>query len=319
MSSDHVFKAMADRTRRALLQVLLQNELSVSELVEVLGQPQSTISRHLRVLREAELVSERRDGTTVLSSAIVPGANGETSGLHARIVEWAGQQPVAKAVARRLDSVLRRRSARAIGFFEDVGQRWDQMRIECFGDRFHLEALLSLLPPDWVVADIGTGTGYLLPVLAGCFRRVIAIDPVETMLGVARGRPELAKAANVEFRQGDLSRLPLDDEAVDLAIAVLVLHHVPSPGEAVREIARVVRPGGRVLVVEYQAHELREFHERMQDRWWGFAPDELAGRLEAAGLRDVRRRTLTTAEPLGKAAVEAPDLYVMTATRPREK
>ncbi len=318
MRNDLVFKAMADRTRQTLLQVLWNNELSVSELVEVLGQPQSTVSRHLRVLREAELVSERRDGTTVLSSAIVPGANGEADGLHARIVEWAGQQPVAKGVARRLGSVLRRRSARAIGFFEDVGQRWDQMRIECFGERFHLEALLSLLPADWVVADIGTGTGYLLPVLAGCFRRVIAIDPVESMLGVARERPELAKAANVEFRQGDLSRLPLDDGAVDLAIAVLVLHHVPSPGDAVREIARVVRPGGNVLIVEHQAHELREFHDRMQDRWWGFAPDELVTRLTATGFSDVRWRTLATAEPAGKAAVEAPDLYVMTGTRSDE-
>ncbi len=309
---------MADRTRRALLQVLLQNELSVSELVEVLGQPQSTISRHLRVLREAELVRERRDGTTILSSAIVPAANGAADGLHARIVEWAGQQPMAKRVARKLDEVLHRRANRSLGFFESVGQRWDQMRIECFGERFHLEALLALLPADWTVADIGTGTGYLLPVLAGCFRRVIAIDPVATMLDVARSRPQVAQAANVQFRQGDLSGLPLDDGSVDLAIAVLVLHHVVSPDDALRETARVVRPGGKVLIVEHQPHELREFHDRMQDRWWGLAPDDLRVGLAAAGFTDIRWRPLATAEPAGKTAVEAPDLYVMTATRSDE-
>lgn len=315
MQGDLVFKAMADRTRRTLLQVLSINELTVSELVEVLGQPQSTVSRHLRVLREADLITERRDGATVLSTAVMPDPNGGPETLNERIVDWVRQQGLGKRLGRRLDRVLQRRAGRSLGFFEEVGQRWDQMRVECFGDRFHLEGLVSLLPRDWVVADIGTGTGYLLPTLAACFRQVIAVDPVESMLEAARSRPELASRQNVDFRLGDLSELPIRDGGLDLGIAILVLHHVPSPSSALGELRRVIRPGGRVLIVEQQAHELREFHDRMRDRWWGFEPDPLAGQVAAVGFSDVIWRRLQTAEPSGNPCVEAPELFALTGVR----
>ncbi len=315
MVGDLVFKAMADATRRTLLQLLCLHELSVSELVHILGQPQSTVSRHLRVLREAELITDRRDGVAVLSRAVIPGPNGQAAALRTRILDWVREQALSKPLVRRMDEVVRRRTAGSLGFFDEVGHRWDQMRIEHFGNRFHLEALTALLPREWTVADIGTGTGYLLPTLASRFRAVIAVDPVATMLDIARSRREVADRANVDFRAGDLSALPIDEAAVDLALAFLVLHHVPSLQGALAEIARVTRPGGRVLIVEQQAHELHAFHDRMQDRWWGFEPEPFAEHVVGVGFRDIAWHPLLTAEPAGKASTEAPELFVLSGVR----
>jgi ubiquinone/menaquinone biosynthesis C-methylase UbiE/DNA-binding transcriptional ArsR family regulator len=313
MREEIVFKAMADTTRLRLLEVLGKQELNVSELVEVLRQPQSTVSRHLRTLREAGLIIDRRDGTNVLCSLAGFRGNGGAQDLRGQVLEWVQGQPVPSTLRRRLERVLHRRTERSRGFFEEVGQRWDHIRTECFGNRFHLEALTALLPSDWTVADLGTGTGYLLPVLAGTFRRVIAVEPVSAMLKAARTRPELAGVQNVDFREGDLSELPIADGEVDAALAVLVLHHVPTPPGALLEMRRVVRPGGTVLIVEQDAHELAEFHERMQDRWWGFEPNWLREQVKGAGFADVCWRRLDTAEASPGPGMQAPDLYVMTA------
>ena len=166
-----------------------------------------------------------------------------------------------------------------------------------------------------MVADIGIGTGHLLPLLAGRFRRVIAIDPVPAMLEIAQGNPALAEADNIDFRAGDLSRLPVDDGGADLALAILVLHHVPSPLEAVKELQRIIKPGGRLLIVEQTAHGCEEFHEKMQDRWWGFEPDFLARQVERAGMVNVRHSPLDTAEPTSASVPEPPGLFVLTAAQ----
>lgn len=322
MQAELLFKAMSDGTRLRLLQVLLQHELSVSELVDVLRQPQSTVSRHLRVLKESGLITDRRDGTAVFYAAAPRAADSESksvdsesNALRSDLLDWAGKQPMPAQVKRRLDRAMLQRAEGTIGFFDEVGLRWDQMRVDYYGDSFHLEALTALLPQEWTVADIGTGTGYLLPTLAAAFRKVIAVDPVDRMLEIAALRPELSAARNVEFRQGDLSHLPIDDEGIDLALAVLVFHHVPSPAEALGEIARVLRPGGKVMIVEQQAHRLEEFHEKMQDRWWGFEPDWIVEQAGSAGLENAAWRPLQTAEQTKGSAPESPDLFVFTAQR----
>jgi ArsR family transcriptional regulator len=315
MSAETVFKAMAEPTRQRILQALFQHELSVSELVEVLGQPQSTVSRHLRVLREAELISDRRNGTTVYYAprSGAPGSNDEA--LQAVVVRWLENEPAPRAVRDRLRRTLERRHAETVGFFESVGQRWEQMRIDCFGSSFHLEALTALLPESWTVADIGAGSGFLLPGLAAVFENVIAIEPVSTLLEAARNRPELRGAGNVDFRAGDLRRLPMSDDEVDLAIAALVLHHVPDPGAALCEIGRVIKPAGRVLVIEQRAHRCEAFRAMMGGRWWGFEPESLAARVRAAGFEEVAWRELRTASPTSASAPETPDLFVLTGTR----
>jgi len=172
---------------------------------------------------------------------------------------------------------------------------------------------MSLLPRGWVVADIGTGTGYLLPVLSSHFERVIAVDPASGMLEVARGRPEVASADNIVFRQGSLAQLPLEDGEVDLGVASLVLHHVDRPVRAIGELRRCLREGGRVMIIEQEAHRNAAFHERMGDPWWGFRPAKLAQWLDQAGFAEIEARPLTTARPTGRDKTGVPGLFVATA------
>ncbi len=307
---DVVFKALADQTRQRALALLCDHELAVSELVDVLRQPQSTVSRHLKVLRDAGLVMDRREGTAVLYSVVSPPAakNGEEPGLAARLLDWTREQPLPAVLGRRLAATLLQRRDMSDRFFEATGKRWDTLREESFGPVFHMEAWLALLPPNWTVADIGVGTGYLLPALANHFDKVIGVDPVESMLEASRQRMSATRMANVELRAGDLSSLPMKTEEVDLAVAMLVLHHVPSPVRAMSELSRVVKPNGSVLIVEQTTHDSEAFRERMQDHWWGFDADELSSALESVGFENIRTRVLTTVAP----GPDAPELFAVT-------
>ena len=320
---DPLLRAVSEPTRRRMLQVLSSQQLSVSDLAEVLDLPQSTVSRHLRLLREAGLLIEQRHGATVLCSTwpVDPqslehaGENGGTAPgaavLRDRLVEWLARQPLPEDCLQRLDTIRRRRVAHPGGFFDQLGPRWDQLRVEAFGELFHLEALSWLLPPEWTVADIGTGTGYLLPVLAARFRRVVAVDPSPTMLDAARRRPDLAVGGKIDFREGSLERLPMPDGELDAAIACLVLHHVAEPKAALAELRRAVRPGGCVLLVEQELHHDSSFHQRMGDTWWGFEPKSLAEFLKAAGFEAVRWGALSTARPTGRRPAAGPPLFAM--------
>ncbi len=307
-----VFKALADRTRQRAFALLSRHELGVSELVELLRQPQSTVSRHLKVLKEAGLIVDTRRGHSVYYAVPAPQGDADDVGLTDKVLGWASEQPLPSGMTARLETVLSRRCEMSERFFSEVGGRWDTMRQEAFGDRFHLEAFTALLPSHWRVADIGTGTGYMLGTLARQFDSVVAVDPVDAMLDAARQRAKRLSLDNVELLKGDLSNLPISGSTVDLAVAVLVLHHVPRPKDAIRELFRVARAGGQVLIVEQTAHRNEAFRSRMQDRWWGFAPDEFSDMLAEAGFERLRVRTLVTAD----SAVDAPELFVATRVKP---
>ena len=320
--TDLLFRALADTTRQRLLGLLSRHELAVGELVDALRQPQSTVSRHLKILREAQLIHDRRDGNQVLYRAAGRSRNGEAtdgaSDLQSQVMAWAADQRIAPAVLQRAESAVRQRVGRGADFFDHLAHRWDQLRLDCFGPVFHWEALSALLPAEWTVADIGTGTGYLLPVLSRSFRRVIAVDSAPEMLKLARGRPELANVRNVTFKEGSLSRLPIQTGRVDLAVASLVLHHLEEPAEGLTELARVVRLGGWVLIVEQHEHELAAFREQMGDRWSGFRPKKLVRSLVGAGFCEPRVRPLETVAASRASAPEAPELFVVVARRGEE-
>jgi len=313
--NERLFRALSDATRQRIVQLLIIEELNVSELVELLRQPQSTISRHLKVLRAASLIVDRRDGVTTFYR--VRQGTTDAKELGALVLNWFRDHPLPRPLRDRLTRVLRGRKDAPGGFFERLGKRWDDLRKAAFGEVFATEAFVSLLPAEWTVADIGTGTGYLLPMLADNFARVIAVDPAATMLECARQRVNDHSAANVEFHQGDLSRLPITDQACGLAIALLVLHHVARPAEALAELRRVVRPGGRLLLVEQQSHENQKFYETMQDHWWGFDANDLAGQVRAAGFGAVRHHPLGSASNSAKS-LEAPSLFVITGERTKD-
>lgn len=307
-----IFKALADANRRRIMQLITREELTVTELVSILRMPQSTVSRHLRVLRDASLLRDRRDGTATLCRAASPSQ--DRPGVQDLLLTWLQDHPLDDSLRARLERTLERRRRSTVGFFDRLGKRWDDLRTEAFGDGFAFEAMLSLLPHEWTVADIGTGTGYLLPILAAHFERVIAVDPAQAMLDCARRRVVAAGAPNVSFHLGDLGRVPMADGSCDLAIACLVLHHVPEPPAALAEIRRVLRPNGRVMIVEQRSHENQAFYETMQDHWWGFEPDELVARMTATGFGRVRYRELQTAE--GRNAMsDAPGLFVLVGER----
>jgi len=312
MEPEVIFRALADGTRQRTLVVLNQHELSVSELVDVLCQPQSTVSRHLKILRDAGLIHDRREGSTVLYSVSTPTNGVDGSELTGRMLKWIAEQSLTDSLRTRLETVVDRRRCMSDRFFAQVGRRWDTLREESFGSTFHLEAFLALLPAEWTVVDVGTGTGFLLPPLAVRFQRVIGVDPVDAMLDTARHRVEEWGLENVELRKGDLAQLPIRESQADLALSVLVLHHVPSAQKALGELHRIVRDGGQVLIVEQAAHENEAFRERMQDRWLGFDQAELGRLLQSAGFEQVQSQRLTA---VGHAP-DAPELFVLTGCRP---
>lgn len=310
--SEAVLRSLADPTRRRLLQLLLREELNVGELVEALSQPQSTISRHLKTLRTAGLVQDRRNGTTVRYIAVDPTEDGDE--LSCALVRWIRQQPLPTALQGRLERVLRKRHDDAVGFFERLGNRWDELRSEAYGDAFPLEAFITLLPSEWTVADLGAGTGFLLPALAGHFRRVLAVEPSPTMLECARRRITERGFGNVSFHAGDLGRLPIRGCTCHLAVACLVLHHVPEPDTALVEMHRILHRGGRLLIIEQQAHDNQVFREMMQDRWWGFLPAALMRKAQEAGFRAVRHQEITMTRR-SAGTLEVPPLFVITGEK----
>lgn len=311
---DNLLKALADPTRRRILQVLAASELGVNDLVAVLHQPQSTVSRQLKTLREAGLVDARHEGTSATYFPLT-GTNGSPDALRDPLMGWLREQELPATVRNRLTQVLRSRQNESDAYFARVANHWDRMRTDFFGPAFHLEALTALLPSTWIAADIGTGTGYLLPHLAAAFATVHAVDPVAEMLEAARARATSTGLANVQFHTGTAGAVPLPDASLDLCVASLVLHHEPEPPLALRELRRVLRPGGWLLIIEQIAHREQAFHDLMQDRWWGFEPESLTAEVAAAGFVEARWRMLTTAEPSNATAPPAPQLFVMTARR----
>ncbi|HEX2219709.1 MAG TPA: metalloregulator ArsR/SmtB family transcription factor [Gemmatimonadales bacterium] len=282
--------ALSDTTRSRLLLVLEEHELTVSELCAVLQLPQSTVSRHLKVLADEGWVVSHAEGTSrryrMLPDRLDPAARR----LWNLVREQVSASAVAEQDAQRVQGVLARRRARSQEFFSSAAGEWDQLRAELFGRRMDLLALLALVDPDWAVGDLGCGTGQMSESLAPFVRRVVAVDESPAMLAAARKR--LEGAENVEVRRGAVEALPLDDGELDAAILFLVFSYLAEPGRAVREAARVLRPGGRLLVVDMMPHDREEYRHQMGHLHQGFGHERLAGWLEEAGFRGFRHHPL---------------------------
>ena len=237
---DHM-ATLSDPLRCRMLLVLERQELTVSELCTVLQLPQSTVSRHLKTLSEAAWVASRRDGTSRYYSLSIDQLDAGARRLWPLMREQVASTMGAGQDLRRLESVLARRRSKSQAFFSSASGQWDRLRTELFGESFHLHALLGLLDPQLVVADLGCGTGQLSALVAPFVGRVIAVDGSPDMLDVARRR---LQTETVDLRLGTLEALPIDDGSVDVAIMGLVLHHVPDPSRAIAESARILRPAG---------------------------------------------------------------------------
>src|SRR5262245_41938496 len=270
---DHM-SALADPTRCRILLLLEQHELTVSELCAILQLPQSSVSRHLKTLADDDWVSSRRDGTSRFYNMPLDDLDSGASRLWPLIREQVEGTAAAGHDEKRLAGVLARRRAKSKEFFATAASGWDGLRADLFGDTFYLWAVLGLIDRTLVVGDLGCGTGQLTETIAPHVKQVIAVDGSKDMLEAARTR--LSAMSNVDMRQGDLEALPLRDGELDVAMLSLVLHYSPDPARALVEVARVVRPGGRLLIVDMLPHEREEYQQQMGHVWLGFSDKQMS-------------------------------------------
>jgi ubiquinone/menaquinone biosynthesis C-methylase UbiE/predicted transcriptional regulator len=299
---------LADPIRCRVLGVLEAQELTVSELCDVLQLPQSTVSRHLKTLGDAGWVASRRDGTSRFYAAALEDQQAAHRRLWRLVRDEVSETPAALQDEARLKEVVSRRRAASEAFFSSAAGQWDRVREELFGASTHLGALLGLLDEDWVIGDLGCGTGQVAEALAPYVSRVVAVDGSREMLHAARER--LRGHGNVELRRGSLERLPIDDHRLDATLLVLVLHYLPDPARALAEAHRVLKPGGRLLVVDMQPHDRDELRHTMGHVWLGFSTAHLTRLIEAAGFAAARVQPLPP-DPRAKG----PSLLTATARR----
>lgn len=298
---------LADPTRGRILLALEQHELTVGELCSVLSLPQSTVSRHLRVLADDNWVSTRQEGTSrfyARNSALEPGADRLWSVV---AQDLRGSVEHRRDVAR-LGEVVAQRRAKSREFFAGASGSWDEIRQELFGSAVGGGALLGLLDDDWVVGDLGCGSGHLSTLLAPYVARVIGVDASTDMLEQARAR--LVSWPGVELRAGELEALPIGENELDAAILSLVLHHSAEPRRAITEAMRVLKVGGRLLLVDLTPHDRVEYRERMGHVWLGFSESQVTDWLKGAGFSRVR----VVALPRDPGA-RAPALFVATGVK----
>ena len=298
---------LADPTRGRILLALEQNELTVGDLCAVLALPQSTVSRHLRVLADDNWVTTRQEGTSrfyARNASLDPGADRLWSVV---AEDLRGSAEHGRDLAR-LGEVIAQRRAKSREFFAGASGSWDDIRQELFGNAVGGGALLGLLDENWVIGDLGCGSGHLSALMAPYVARVIGIDASPDMLEQARAR--LASWPRVELRAGELEALPLGAGELDAAIISLVLHHSPEPRRVIGEAMRVLKVGGRLLLVDLTPHDQVEYRERMGHVWLGFSEQQVAEWLKGAGFTRVR----VVALPQDPGA-RAPALFVATGVK----
>jgi ArsR family transcriptional regulator len=307
-----VFKTFSDPTRVRILALLEREELAVQELMDVLGMAQSRVSRHLAILRDAGLVQDRRDGTYVFYRFVAPAAAAwqETWSLVSRTLR---EDPSSERDLAALSQVMEARAERTRSFFDSVGPEWDALRKVFNDDALRARAITRLVTPGLRVADVGTGTGILAAELARLGLRVIAIDNSARMLDAARAKLAGEGQVGVELRRGEASALPLADGEVDAALAHMVLHYLPSPADAVREMARAVRPGGRVVLVDFVRHSHEWMRQELGVAWLGFESAEIEAWCAEAGLVELRQEAFE-----GRTgARDLPATFIAAARKPR--
>ncbi|MGB6351363.1 MAG: metalloregulator ArsR/SmtB family transcription factor [Pseudolabrys sp.] len=316
-------KAAGEETRLRVLALLAEAELTVSDLTDILRQSQPRISRHLKLLAEAGLVERFREGTWAFFRLAEQGSGAEVArALIDRL------NPADQTIARdraRLASVRQARAAAAQAYFRAHAAEWDRIRKLHVSDEAVEDAIRAALSDRLFrsLLDLGTGTGRMLELFGHEIERGLGLDLSLDMLLLARDRLERAGLKNCSVRQGDLYDLPLANDSFDVVILHQVLHFLDDGARAIREASRVLRPGGRLLVVDFALHEQEFLREQFAHRRLGFAPETISQWMTASGLEPVLHKSLTP-EPGsdGKIAVSlwlARDTRALMATPQRRE
>lgn len=300
--------ALGDPTRARMLHLLEQHELSVNELAHVLQLPQSTTSRHLRVLTDDGWVGSRRDGTSRLYRLTEDPSNPERRLLWTVTRDALRAEKLFAQDCVRLERLLLERRSHSEEFFAKTAAYWDGLRDELFGTTFQLSMLASLLSPSHTVGDLGCGTGRLTQIIAPHCRRVFAVDSSEAMVELARQR--LQPSTNVEVIHAPLQNLPLKPRCCDVVLLSLVLHYIMDPPSVLRGIARVTAPRGKLVIADVQPHNRHEYRSEMGHVWFGFGESQLADWLHQAGFNDMRYVALPA-----EAAAKGPPMFICVSER----
>jgi SAM-dependent methyltransferase len=274
-------KVVADPNRLRILLLLKAEELSVAELQEILGMGQSTISTHLAQLKQGGLVEDRRTGKSNLYRPTAWGSPLDKilADAEKEIVEFAADQTAMRCV-------LRKRQDKTRAFFDSVAGRLGKDYVPGKSWKSLAEALLRLMPP-MTIADMGAGEGNTALLLSQRAVRVIAIDSSARMIEVGREQAARHGIGNIDFRQGDIEDVPVATAEVDLVFFSQSLHHALHPERALAEAARILKPGGRVVILDLARHRFEEARELYADEWLGFSEAELEAMIEKAGFSDV--------------------------------
>lgn len=299
-------KALSDATRLRLVHILLHYELSVNELVRILGMGQSRVSRHLKILAEAGLLSSRRDGLWVFYAAP---ASGQKLAFLRAVLPFVPEDDTMRGDLTLAAQVLEERARRTRQFFNAIAEDWDELNREVLGDLDLAAAVSAALPRHCATAvDLGCGTGAVLQRLLPEAGTLIGVDGSARMLDLCRRRfqPEELARGKVSLRIGELSHLPLRDQEADFACINLVLHHLPVPAEGLAEARRIMSPGGTLFLADFLRHNDEAMRSRYGDHWLGFEEADLLAALEHAGFIPAEPRR----EPVGRGLT----LLLLTAT-----
>jgi ubiquinone/menaquinone biosynthesis C-methylase UbiE len=292
-----MLRAAGDATRLRLLLLLTRAELTVSELIQILGQSQPRVSRHLKLLCEAGLLERFKEGAWVFYRAADSGPQAELARALATLAD-TGSDPVLLDDKRRLAQVRTARAEEAAAYFRANAPQWERIRSLHVPEADVEAAIVRLLGRACldVVLDAGTGTGRMLELLAPYIKRGIGIDASPDMLAIARDRLGQAGISNCQVRRGDVYRLPFADgtaeDGFDAVLFHQVLHFLDDPQGALREAVRVMAPGGRILIADFAPHQLEFLRNEHAHRRLGFSDSEVQGWFKAAGLQPVAADSL---------------------------
>jgi SAM-dependent methyltransferase/predicted transcriptional regulator len=296
-----------DASRLRLLVLLDAHELAVGELAAAIQSPQSTVSRHLKRLLESGWIQRRSVGPQALYRRTSTELEGHAKQLWAATVGTLANEPTHTEDLRRVREILTQRHIDTRAYFGATGGDWADVRERLFGSTIVDAWFPAMLDPSWRVADLGCGTGQLASVIAPWVSRVEAVDREPAMLNAARKR--LSGVETVHFHEADMRSLPIDEGSIDLAILSLVLHHVEDPRDAIEAGVRLLRPGGRFLVIDMVAHDRVEYRDTMGHLHLGFDESAMRILMQAAGIK-MQRYVLLRPDP----EAMGPGLFAATAT-----
>jgi ArsR family transcriptional regulator len=281
-------RLLADSSRLRILLLVEREELSVAELQEILAMGQSRISTHLARLKQAGLVEDRRHGKSVLYR-LKAGRGRETKAfgkLLGVLRQAAGEIPEAARDSESLRLALRHRQDKMRAYFDALAGKFGRHYVPGRSWKGLAETLLALLPP-MVIADLGAGEGTFSQLLARRAKKVIAVDNSERMVEYGADLARKHGVRNLEYRKGDIEQIPIRDASVDLAFFSQALHHARHPQRAVAEAHRILKPGGRIVILDLARHNYEQARELYADLWLGFTEAEVVGFLRGAGFKGI--------------------------------